>query len=199
MHLKGKTCSQHGCLITYLHENFVSTAINTNSDSIFWEGQFILVKDIEFNKEIILGNIYRPPFDNNGRENVRTFIEELNPIISHFNKSCRDIVITGDFNINVLHVNNANKEHYGEFLDLLLGYSLFPKITLPTRIGDNGSCTLIDNLSCKLTDKSMSSPAGILHTKLSDHFPYKFRENKGKQHRRLWGTTLWFTKLEYYV
>ena len=24
---------------------------------------------------------------------------------------------------------------------------------------------------CKLTDKSMSSPAGIIHTKLSDHFP----------------------------
>ena len=169
---KGKTCSQHGGLITYLHENFASTEINTNSDSLIWEGQFILVKDIEFNKEIILGNIYRPPFDNNGRENIRTFIEELNPIISHFNTSCRDIVITGDFNINLLHVNNANKEHYGEFLDLMLGYSLFPKITLPTRIGDNGSCTLIDNLFCKLTDKSMSSPAGILHTKLSDHFPY---------------------------
>ena len=64
---KGKTCSQHGGLITYLHENFASTEINTNSDSLIWEGQFILVKDIEFHKEIILGNIYRPPFDNNGR------------------------------------------------------------------------------------------------------------------------------------
>ena len=145
---------------------------NTNSDSLIWEGQFILVKDIIFNKEIILGNIYRPPFDNNGRENVRTFIKELNPIISHFYKSCRDIVMTGDFNINLLHVNNASKEHYGEFLDLMLGCSLFPKITLPTRISDNGSCTLIDNSFCKLMDKSSSSPGGILHTKLSDHFPY---------------------------
>ena len=56
----------------------------------------------------------------------------------------------------------------------MFGYSLFPQITLPTRIGDNGSCTVIDNLCCKLTDKSMSSPAGILHTKLSDHFPYRY-------------------------
>ena len=141
---KGKACSQHGDMITYLH---VSTEINTNSNSLIWGGQFILVKDIESNKEIILGNIYRPPFENKGRENVRTFIEELNSIISHFNKSCRDIVITGDFNINLLHVNNANKGHYGEFLDLMLGYSLFPKITLPTHIGDNGSYTLIDNYS----------------------------------------------------
>ena len=103
-----------------------STEINADSDSPIWESQFIIVKDIELNKEILLGSIYRPPFDNNGRENVATFIEEINPILSNFNKSCRDIVITGDFNINLL------RRHYGEFLDLMLGYSLFLKITFPT-------------------------------------------------------------------
>ena len=35
----------------------------------------MLVKDIELNKEIILGNMYRSPFENNGRENVTHFIE----------------------------------------------------------------------------------------------------------------------------
>ena len=57
-------------------------------------------------------------------------------------------------------------------LDLMLGLSLFPKITFPTRIGDNGSCTLIGNAYCKLSAKSLSSTAGILHTNLSDHYPY---------------------------
>ena len=96
-----------------LHENFVSTEIDVDNDLPIWESQFILVKHIEF-----ISNIYRPPFDNNGRENVIIFIEELNPIISHFNKSCRGIVIIGCFNINLLHAHNTNEEHYGEFLAL---------------------------------------------------------------------------------
>ena len=150
-----------------LHENFVSTEIDVDNDLPIGESQFILVKHIEF-----ISNIYRPPFDNNGRENVINFIDELIPIISHFNKSCRGIVIIGCFNINLLHAHNTNEEHYGYFLALMLGYSLFPEITLPTRIDENGDCTLIDDIFCKLTDKSMSSPTGIIHTKLSDHCPY---------------------------
>ena len=139
---KGKTRSKYGGLIIYLHENNISTEINADSDSTIWENQFILVKDIELNKEIMLRNIYSPPFDKNGRENVTNFIEEKTPIISRFNKSCRDMFITGDFNISLLHVNNANNEHCGECLDLMLRYSLFLQITHPTRIGDNESCTL---------------------------------------------------------
>ena len=137
---------------------------NKDSDSPIWESHFILVIDIEVNKEIILGNIYRPPFDNNDGENATHFIEELNPMITHFNMSCRDVVIAGDFNINIIHVNNPNEKHYEEFLDLMLGYNLFPQITLPTRICDNRSCTLIDNIFFRLTHKSKFSPAGMLHT-----------------------------------
>ena len=84
---KRKTCFKYGGVIIYLHESFVSTEINAVNDSLIWESQFILVKDIEFNKQIILGNIYRPPFDNNGRENVTNFIEELNPIIYRISTS----------------------------------------------------------------------------------------------------------------
>ena len=36
----------------------------------------------------------------------------------------------------------------------------------------HGGCTLIDKIFCKLTDKSISSPAGIIHIKISGHFPY---------------------------
>ena len=47
-----------------LAQNLFSTEINADNDSPIWESHFILVKDIEFYKEIILGNT----FDNNGRE-----------------------------------------------------------------------------------------------------------------------------------
>ena len=133
-----KICSPHGGLITYIDENYLATSINVNNTSQIWEGQFILVKDIECNNEIVIGNIYRPPYGNNGKENIGTFISELDPVLSNLSNANRDRMITGDFNINLLHINLANKKHFGEFVDLMLGLSLFPKITFPTRIGDNG-------------------------------------------------------------
>ena len=53
-------------------------------------------------------------------------------------------IIIGNFNINLLHINICNKEHYGDFLDLMLGYNLIPKSMLPTRMTED-SCSLIDN------------------------------------------------------
>ena len=80
------------------------------------EGQFILVKDIEYYNEIVIGNIYRPPYGNNGKENIGTFISELDPGHSNLSNANRDMVITGNFNINLLHINLANKEHFGDFV-----------------------------------------------------------------------------------
>ena len=53
---KWKACSKHEDLMIYLHKNLFSTKISADNDSPIWESHFILVKDIEFNKEIILGN-----------------------------------------------------------------------------------------------------------------------------------------------
>ena len=77
---QGKKCSQHGGLITYIDENYLATVINVDNTSQIWESQFILVKDIECDNEIVIGNIYRPPYGNNGKENISTFISELDPI-----------------------------------------------------------------------------------------------------------------------
>ena len=106
---QGKICSTHGGLITYVDENYLATSINVDNTSQIWEGQFILVKDIECNNEIVIGNIYRPPYGNNGKENIGTFISELDPVLSNLSNANRDMVITGDFNINLLHINLANK------------------------------------------------------------------------------------------
>ena len=51
-----------------------------------------------------------------------------------------------------------------------MSHSLFPKITLPTRLAHD-SATLIDNLFCKVNTPTHLSTAGILLNKLSDHQP----------------------------
>ena len=86
---------------------------------------------METEKKIVVENIYRPPYDNNNERNVTTFVTELEPIIATLNDNNQELLIAGDFNINLLHINTCNKEHFGQFLDMFLGYSLFPKISRP--------------------------------------------------------------------
>ena len=80
------------------------------------------------------------------------------------------MIIAGDFNINLLHINMCNKEHYGNLLDMMPGYSLFPKITHPTRLGEN-SYSLKDDIFCTLSPSIIHSNAGILHSRIFDNFP----------------------------
>ena len=138
--------------------------------SPIWEGHFVKIQGMENTKDIIISNIYRPPCDNNCKENINCFTSELDTILSSFDTSTNDLIATDDFNINFLQVNMVNKEHYGDFLDLMFGHSLFPKITLPTRTAEN-SCSLIDNIFETLSPNYVSSQAGILYSRISDHHP----------------------------
>ena len=170
-YFQGTRCSRHGGLITYVDSQLNSSVLNIDIKSEIWEGLFVSIVDNITGKETVLGNIYRPPYDNNNEQNINTFVAELDPIIGLINDCNRELVIAGDYNINLLHVNHCNKEHFGNFLDMLLGYSLIPKITFPTRLGEN-SCSLIDNIFCSLSPSNLASQAGIIHTGISDHFPY---------------------------
>ena len=73
-YFQGKSCSAHGGLLTYVSEDFNASKININIDSTVWEGLFILIKDLENQKDIVLGNIYRPPHNNNNQTNINTFV-----------------------------------------------------------------------------------------------------------------------------
>ena len=161
---QGKQCSSHGGLITYIDTNINASVLNMEITSPIWEGLFVKIQGMENTKDIIIGNIYRPPYDNNCKENINSFTSELDPILSSFDTSTNDLIVTRDFNINLLQVNMCNKEHYGDFLDLMLGHSLFPKITLPTRTAEN-SCSLIDNIFATLSPNYVSSKAGIIYSR----------------------------------
>ena len=106
--------------------------------------------------------------NNNIDENIDRFIKELIPILIKMNRICNEIALLGDFNIDLLKLDDRLK--FQAWIDELTNLSLFPKITLPTRIGRQSS-TLIDNIFCKLTPKTICTQSGIIYSDVSDHFP----------------------------
>ena len=132
-----------------------------------WEGQFIEICKVTSSKKLIIGNIYRPP--NNTTGNYNYFTEELSRVLAILTKSRSDVIIAGDFNIDMLKINENN--HVSNFFNTVTSHTFFPKTTLPTRFSDR-NCTLIDNFLCKLSPTIINSKAGILMNNLSDHLPY---------------------------
>lgn len=117
-------------------------------------------------KPIILGNIYRPP--NDLVDSVRKFINEFSPHLQKLESNNTEVIIAGDYNINLLKID---KPVISDYFDMLTSHSFFPKITLPTRLSNNNG-TLIDNFLCKLTETTPDTTSGILISKFSDHQPY---------------------------
>ena len=82
---QGKMCSSHGGLAIYINENFNFSTIDLNINSQVWEGQFIEIENIESNKSLILGNVYRPP--NNTNNLYQSFTNEFIPILENLQRS----------------------------------------------------------------------------------------------------------------
>jgi len=167
---KPKRLSSHGGLAIYLHNKFTFKELRLDSTdaSNIYESQFI---DISIatcvdTRNITIGNIYRPPRDL--ITNYEKFEEEFSSVISHLSAIRRNVVIGGDYNINLLEVNN--RPTFKTFLDSIFSNGYFPAITLPTRLST--CCTLIDNYYCKVTTESLNSTSGIIISNLSDHLPY---------------------------
>ena len=83
----------------------------------------------------------------------------MRSILTSYERLNFNIIFAGDFDMNLLEVNN--KDAITELFDLITSFSFFPKITLPTRFTNNNGI-LIDNFFCKLTQNTLSSYYGIL-------------------------------------
>ena len=112
------------------------------------------------------GNIYRPPPNTNAV--CQTFINEFIPIREHLQRDSREVTIAGDFNIDLLKIND--NVVFWDYFKSILSQSFFPNITLPTRVSDR-SCTLIGNCLCKPSNGFSQSTAGILISRISEHLP----------------------------
>ena len=85
---QGKSSSERGGLITYVDNLFQYEVRQSINEYELWEGQIIQVKGGCLRKEIIVGNIYRPP--RTLREQTKQFINEFTSLVqdldnTHFN------------------------------------------------------------------------------------------------------------------
>ena len=166
---QGHICSKHGGLLIYLNDDFTYDQRTLYKHSDIWEGVFIDVSGPSLNRPLTIGNIYRPPHDNNDNENISKFIAELSPIIDLLQSENMYSTVVGDFNINLLQINE--REKFSEFFDMMCTNSFFPKITLPTRYGTH-SCSLIDQMFCKVPhQQEIDISSSIIISRISDHFP----------------------------
>ena len=105
-----KVCSEHGGLITYLKREYTHNVRDLYKSSDIWEGLFIDVIHENTDKKITIGNINRPPQNNNSNPTIENFIQQINPInISKLWKENSHAIFTGDFNINLLEMNTRIK------------------------------------------------------------------------------------------
>ena len=91
---------------------------------------------------------------------MRAFIDEIEPILIPLGRTKTELILAGDFNINLLKCDTL--QLYNEFFEMCLSYGLLPNITLPTRITKN-TATLIDQIYSKFDKKiNDNNFAGIM-------------------------------------
>ena len=132
----------------------------------------------DLQKHITLGNIYRPPKYNNIDPVILTFINELSPIIAKLGKEQSETILVGNFNIDLLKVNE--RQTFADYLDLFYTNSLISMISLPTRFS-SANCTLIDQVFCKMSNATSCSTARVIFSNISDHLPYYVTFDKLQQ------------------
>ncbi len=163
-----KSCTSKGELIIYLNNRYKYVNKMKLTKYRTWEGQIIKVnKGDNLSKPVIIGNIYRPPTDL--LDSYTAIISEFTPILNNFESTNYDVILAGDFNINLLKINEKPK--INEYFNMLTNHSFFPKITLPTRLSIKYG-TFIDNFFCKLTENTIHTTSGILVKKFFDHQSY---------------------------
>ena len=88
----------------------------------------------------------------------------LNPILEKIGTENKEVMLLGDFNIDLLKVEQENNNN--NFLDILGSSMFLPQIILPTRVCEK-SQTLIDNIFINSCNYNCIS--GNLTVKISDH------------------------------
>lgn len=160
------TCSRNGGLLTYVHEafdaQFLVDSVPVNPD--LWESHFVCIKSETLTNSVIVGNVYRPP-----RDDQNLFRQAFSDRIQKLKTNGKEMIITGDFNHNLLEIDS--EPIIESFYELMTSFGMYPKITLPTRFSDN-EATLIDNSFCKFSPKTFESFSGVLIKKFSDHQPH---------------------------
>ncbi len=100
---------------------------------------------------------------------IITLLKNLPPILLNLDKNNKDVILAGDFNIDLLKINQ--KHIISKYFDMLTSNSFYPKKNVPTRLKSTHG-TLIDNILCKLTDNTLDITSEVLIKMFSDNQPY---------------------------
>ena len=150
-----------GGVITYIHKDINKYKVNKTLTYLD-EYNHCLATDITTNNIITtILNVYRAPTQSN--TNFISILEDKMQKLG--NRQC---YITGDFNYNLININNH--EPTEQFFDLLTSFCFKPLITKPTRISNN-SQTLIDNIWTNNLSTDTKVSSHILVTDITDHLP----------------------------
>ena len=171
---QGKYSSNHAGLIIYIHVGITFINYTIPVKPTDWECLIIKIVNDNNNKDVYLCNIYRPPRDNYSKESILKFMRDLNRLIEPFKQSNSYILLIGDFNIDLLKINDW--PHFKDYFMNMISHGLLPTITLPTRLTDN-SASLIDNIFSSFSNLQMLHSSGILISDISDHFPCYYFTN----------------------
>jgi exonuclease III len=121
-------------------------------------------------KKIRFVTIYRPNPSQKNRYTMSDFYIEFATLMSHYNLSKDEIIISGDFNF---HVNKPNDPDAKKFIDILTTFNLVQHITQSTHILGNTLDLLITRSPSTLTNHKVDF-------QISDHSTILFDLNIGK-------------------
>ena len=77
-------------------------------------GRVILIIEAwVYQNKFIIGNVYNLPRDNNNANNIDAFTREIEPILQELSSSNTEVLICGDYNINLLKL--AGESHLADF------------------------------------------------------------------------------------
>ena len=122
-------------------------------------------------KNMICGSLYRHP-----NYDMTDFMMYMESTLKTIASEDKEIYICGDFNVDLLKLND--NENYHIFYNLLNSYGFLPLILHPTRVVDNQVPSIIDNIfSNNIIDEIES---GNIYLTLSEHFSQFASVNRTK-------------------
>lgn len=160
MYSMNRTNKKGGGVALYLNDKLKCRLIDNMTTAIDGVMECVTVEiEMESNKNSILSCIYRAP-----ASSIDLFADCIEKVF--LNHSHKNLVICGDFNIDLLKINSHKPTE--KFVNTMCTLMLYPKITRPTRV-TSCSSSLIDNIFSNIIDTCILS--GILYNDISDHLP----------------------------
>ena len=101
--IQGTRCSSRTELLIYVHQKYNFTILTNPHQHDKLKCQLVKITGGDLKKYIIILNTYRSP--NDLQAHYRQFIDEFTTLLTSLDKSNSEIIITGDFNINLLKLN----------------------------------------------------------------------------------------------